>query len=131
MHKFQFVSTLLFLLVYYYFLFYIQTTVSSPYSPPTTSPNLQTCFLTPCPLLLHLHSVKVRPPTGVNKAWYIKLRQDKAPPLPSYIKSKQGIPSQGMGFKRPAHAPGTSLVPTTRGLTNRPSYTTVTHLQRV
>lgn len=36
-----------------------------------------------------------------------------------------------MGSKNPAHTPGASSVPTTRGLTNRPSYTTVTHLQRI
>lgn len=46
---------------------------------------------------------------GVNKAWYIRLRQDQAS-LP-HIKAEQNISQYGMGFIKLVYAPGIDPVP--------------------
>lgn len=61
---------------------------------------------------------------GVSTAWPIKLRQNQDPSPPSKLGNK------GTGSKELGHESVIGPGPTTRNLTNRPSFTTVTQMQR-
>lgn len=49
---------------------------------------------------------------------------------PGFIEAEQGMLPYGMGFKKPAHEPEIDPGSTASGLTNRPGYKTVAHMQR-
>lgn len=59
----------------------------------------------------------------------MKLRQDQAPPH-SLIKIGHCIPPQGMGSKKPFHAPRINPGPTAKDSIKRPSHMIFAHVQR-
>lgn len=81
---------------YYYQLNFFIYFTSRPVSPPS-SPSAPSPIPLPAPSTPHLSSLcleRGRPPLGVNKAWYSKLKQDQAPPLGlGLVNKRQGTHS--------------------------------------
>lgn len=65
---------------------------------------------------------------GVSKFWQTKLGQDQTPPR--CIKTEFSISPQGIGSNTVAHSPGIDPGPASRGFTDSPNFTIVSHIWR-